>query len=119
MARQPKALAASRAPVLLVAADGVPDGGQVHPDLVRAPGLEPDPQERRARQAPLQLEVGHGLARPVGRHHYVFKLYALDREVGLDKPTKYDFDRKLTSALVLAEAKLVGVYQRDKAAGAA
>ena len=61
----------------------------------------------------------NGPARPTGRHHYVFKLYALDREVGLEKPTKYDFDRKLASSLVLAEAKLVGVYQREQAAGAA
>lgn len=57
-----------------------------------------------------------GPSPPSGRHHYVFKLYALDRMLGLEKPTKYDLDRMLGSALVLAEAKVVGTYQKQKAA---
>lgn len=57
-----------------------------------------------------------GPSPPRGRHHYVFKLFALDREIHKDEPTKYDLDRALSSAIVLAEAKLVGTYQRRKAA---
>jgi Raf kinase inhibitor-like YbhB/YbcL family protein len=58
----------------------------------------------------------NGPSPPKGRHHYIFKLYALDRRLGLARPTKYDLDRALTASVVLAEAKLVGLYQRRKAA---
>jgi Raf kinase inhibitor-like YbhB/YbcL family protein len=56
-----------------------------------------------------------GPAPPIGRHRYIFKLYALDREIGIDEPTKYDLDRVLGQAIVLAEAKLVGTYARKAA----
>jgi hypothetical protein len=49
---------------------------------------------------------------PIGRHRYFHKLYALDTVLsGLDRPTK----AQLTAAMaghVLAEAQLVGTYQK-------
>jgi Raf kinase inhibitor-like YbhB/YbcL family protein len=49
---------------------------------------------------------------PIGRHRYVFKVYALDRTLGdLGAPTK----AKLEGAMeghVLARAELVGTYQK-------
>jgi Raf kinase inhibitor-like YbhB/YbcL family protein len=50
------------------------------------------------------------------RHHYVFKLYAIDRMLGLERPTKYDLDRELAKAIVLAEATLTATYGVAKAA---
>jgi Raf kinase inhibitor-like YbhB/YbcL family protein len=51
---------------------------------------------------------------PVGRHRYVHKLYALDATLGdLGRPTK----AKLEGAMqghVVAEAVLVGTYQRGR-----
>src|SRR5207253_6845695 len=57
-----------------------------------------------------------GPAPPSGTHHYRFQLFALDREVGLDQPTKPELDRAIQGALVLAEAKLVGTYRKARAA---
>jgi Raf kinase inhibitor-like YbhB/YbcL family protein len=57
-----------------------------------------------------------GPAPPVGRHHYIFKLYALDRRLDLEAPTKYDLKRALANDVVLAEAKLVGTYEHHDAA---
>lgn len=56
-----------------------------------------------------------GPAPPKGRHHYVFKLYALDRKLGLARPTKQDVEGAMTGH-VLAEAKLTGTYQKRRAA---
>src|SRR3954454_12678334 len=53
------------AAVLGVADHRVPDGQQMRPDLVRAPGLQPHAQERRLGQRPLGLEVGDRRARVV------------------------------------------------------
>ena len=51
---------------------------------------------------------------PIGRHRYFHKLYALDRVLtGLDRPTK----EQLLTAMkghVLAEAQLVGTYQKGR-----
>jgi len=51
---------------------------------------------------------------PIGRHRYFHKLYALDTELpGLARPNK----AKLEAAMkghVLAEAQLVGTYQKRK-----
>lgn len=52
-----------------------------------------------------------GPAPPIGRHRYIFKLYALDREIGVARPTKRHLDNALAHDIVLAEAKLVGTYQ--------
>ena len=51
---------------------------------------------------------------PVGRHRYFFKLYALDtRLLGLHRPTKADLERAMQGH-VLAQAQLVGTYQKHK-----
>jgi Raf kinase inhibitor-like YbhB/YbcL family protein len=49
---------------------------------------------------------------PVGRHRYFHKLYALDTELPLlDHPTKADVEKAMKGH-VLAEATLMGTYQR-------
>jgi hypothetical protein len=50
---------------------------------------------------------------PIGRHRYFFKLYALDRELGLDRPTKPDVERAMAGH-VLAEATLMGTYEKTR-----
>ena len=50
-------------PVLAVAADRMADRRHVDADLVRAPGVQHDPQQRRVPAAPLELEVRARLAR--------------------------------------------------------
>jgi Raf kinase inhibitor-like YbhB/YbcL family protein len=56
-----------------------------------------------------------GPAPPRGRHRYEFKLYALDREIGLARPTRHEVERAMTGH-VLAEAKLTGTYEAPRAA---
>lgn len=55
-----------------------------------------------------------GPAPPIGRHRYFFKLYALDIELSrMGTPSK----SKVVNAMqghILAEAKLVGTYERSK-----
>lgn len=49
---------------------------------------------------------------PIGRHRYFHKLYALDTILsGLDAPGKDDVVRAMTGHVV-AQAKLVGTYQK-------
>lgn len=48
---------------------------------------------------------------PIGRHRYFFKLYALDTVLGLERPTKAQVEAAMRGH-VLAEAVLVGTYQR-------
>jgi Raf kinase inhibitor-like YbhB/YbcL family protein len=50
---------------------------------------------------------------PIGRHRYFFKLYALDTELKLAKPTKADVEAAMRGH-VLAEAQLIGTYQKAK-----
>src|SRR4051794_36174540 len=85
LARKPKPFATARAAVLRVAADRMFDGCEVHTDLVRASGLEPHPQQRGARQAPFELEVGHGLARAVGRDGVELAVAAAAADGGVDR----------------------------------
>ena len=56
-----------------------------------------------------------GPAPPKGRHRYVFKLYALDRKLGLPRPTKQEAEAAMAGH-VLAEATLTGTYEKTKAA---
>lgn len=56
-----------------------------------------------------------GPSPPIGRHRYVFKLYALDRELGLTRPTKEMVERAMAGH-VLAEARLVGTYAKRASA---
>jgi len=48
---------------------------------------------------------------PVGRHRYMFKLYALDRVVELAHPSKRELERAMAGH-ILAEARLIGTYQK-------
>jgi Raf kinase inhibitor-like YbhB/YbcL family protein len=50
---------------------------------------------------------------PIGRHRYYFKLYALDRTLGLqDRSTKADVEQAMRGHIV-ADAVLMGSYARD------
>lgn len=50
---------------------------------------------------------------PIGRHRYVFKLYALDRALpSLDEPTKDELVEAMQGH-VLARAQLIGTYQKE------
>ncbi len=50
-----------------------------------------------------------GPSPPIGRHRYVFKLYALDRRLDLARPTKSELERAMRGH-ILAEAQLIGIY---------
>jgi hypothetical protein len=51
---------------------------------------------------------------PIGRHRYFFKLYALDRALpDLNRPTKPILEKAMQGH-VLAEAVLVGTYQKAR-----
>lgn len=49
---------------------------------------------------------------PIGRHRYFFKLYALDTTLALEQPTKAAVEAAMQGH-ILAEAVLVGTYQRE------
>ena len=52
---------------------------------------------------------------PIGRHRYFHKLYALDTQLNLAKPaTKPDVEAAMRGH-VLAEAQIIGTYQKQKA----
>lgn len=59
--------------------------------------------------------VGYGgPCPPIGRHRYFFKLYALDTVLGnLQHPTKADVERAMRGH-ILAQAELMGTYQKEK-----
>jgi len=51
---------------------------------------------------------------PIGRHRYFFKLYALDRLLpDLGRPTKAALEKAMAGH-VLAEAQLMGTYQKRR-----
>lgn len=50
---------------------------------------------------------------PIGRHRYFFKLYALDRPLGVTRPTKLQLEHAMAGH-VLAEATLMGTYEKQK-----
>ena len=53
---------------------------------------------------------------PIGRHRYFHKLYALDRVLGdLGAPTKAALEKAMAGH-VLAQAVLIGTYEKSKAA---
>jgi Raf kinase inhibitor-like YbhB/YbcL family protein len=56
--------------------------------------------------------VGYvGPAPPKGKHRYFFKVYALDTTLGLSEPTKKDLEKAMQGH-VLAQARIIGTYQR-------
>ena len=51
---------------------------------------------------------------PVGRHRYFFKLYALDAPLGdLQRPTKAALEQRMHGH-VLAQAELIGTYEKTR-----
>lgn len=48
---------------------------------------------------------------PIGRHRYFFKLYALDAELKLDRPTKKALEQAMQGH-ILAQTELMGTYQK-------
>ena len=51
---------------------------------------------------------------PAGRkHHYLFKLYALDTLIDLDEPSKPELEDEMKGHIV-ARAELIGTYQRPQ-----
>ncbi|MBI2307068.1 MAG: YbhB/YbcL family Raf kinase inhibitor-like protein [Rhodocyclales bacterium] len=51
---------------------------------------------------------------PIGRHRYFHKLYALDVVLNLQRPDKPALEAAMRSH-VLAEAQLIGTYQKQRA----
>ena len=49
---------------------------------------------------------------PIGRHRYFFKLYALDTNLDLARPTKAELEAAMQGH-VLASAELMGTYQKQ------
>ena len=48
---------------------------------------------------------------PTGRHRYAHKLYALDTQLALDRPTKEELEEAMQGH-ILAQASLVGTYEK-------
>jgi Raf kinase inhibitor-like YbhB/YbcL family protein len=56
----------------------------------------------------------NGPCPPAGRkHHYLFKLFALDTLIDLDEPTKTELEDEMRGHIV-ARAELIGTYQRQQ-----
>lgn len=51
---------------------------------------------------------------PSGTHRYFFKIYALDRKLDLDEGIDKKALEKAMDGHILAQAELVGLYQREK-----
>lgn len=85
------------------------------------PDAEGLPEGVKAEDLPEGAEEGlndwkqpgyRGPCPPIGRHRYLHKLYALDRKlVGLQRPTKAQVSAAMAAHL-LAQAELVGTYQK-------
>jgi Raf kinase inhibitor-like YbhB/YbcL family protein len=61
-------------------------------------------------------EVGYGGPAPPrghGTHHYHFRLYALDRKLGVSRGVTKEELLRAMKGHVLAEAELTGTYRRD------
>lgn len=48
---------------------------------------------------------------PIGRHRYVHKLYALDTELDLDRPSKAELQQAMQGH-ILASGELIGTYEK-------
>jgi Raf kinase inhibitor-like YbhB/YbcL family protein len=87
----------------------------IPPDATGLPeGLVPDALPPGTRQGLNDWKrTGYGgPCPPIGRHRYFHRVYALDVELGdLGRPTRVDLQRAMRDR-VLAEAELVGTYQK-------
>ena len=78
-----------------------------------AEGLENLPTGTREGKNDWNLTGYRGPCPPIGRHRYFHKLYALDTTLpDLGTPTKAELERAIQGH-VLAQAELVGTYQKD------
>jgi Raf kinase inhibitor-like YbhB/YbcL family protein len=89
----------------------VPAATRALPEAATAADLPPGTQEG-------VNDFGHtgygGPCPPIGRHRYFHKLYALDTELtDLRKPKKADLEKAMKGH-VLAEAQLVGTYDKKR-----
>lgn len=100
----PDPAAPTRVWVHWVLVDVPPDSSGVDEGIARPPG--------KVGMNDWKHSKWEGPSPPIGRHRYFFKLYALDRELGLEHPTKGDVEKAIRGH-VLAEAELVGTYQKD------
>jgi Raf kinase inhibitor-like YbhB/YbcL family protein len=76
-------------------------------------GAKPLPPGAREGENDWKRSGYGGPCPPVGRHRYFFKLYALDTPLpDLGKPTKAQLEQAMRGH-VLAQAELVGTYQRS------
>jgi Raf kinase inhibitor-like YbhB/YbcL family protein len=88
----------------------LPPGTSGLPEGVRAQDLPPGTQAGRT---DFRRTSWGGPCPPIGRHRYYFKLYALDAVLGpLGDATKAGLLAAMKGH-VLAEAQLVGTYQKD------
>jgi Raf kinase inhibitor-like YbhB/YbcL family protein len=59
-------------------------------------------------------EIGYtGPCPPTGKHHYYFTVYALDRSLDLQAPTKAEV-MKAMDGHILGSGQIVGLYQKEK-----
>ncbi|MBI5145130.1 MAG: YbhB/YbcL family Raf kinase inhibitor-like protein [Candidatus Omnitrophica bacterium] len=58
-----------------------------------------------------RLDYG-GPCPPSGTHRYFFKIYALDKELGLNEGISKGALEKAMQGHILAEAQIIGLYQR-------
>lgn len=49
---------------------------------------------------------------PIGRHRYFHKLYALDTQLDLQRPTKAELEQAMNGH-ILAQTELVGTYEKE------
>ena len=58
-------------------------------------------------------KIGYGgPCPPSGTHRYYFKIYALDKELGLDGKTTKDQLLRAMEGHILAQGQLMGIYKR-------
>lgn len=70
------------------------------------------PESTGLREGAAPRATWEGAAPPGERHRYVFKLYALDRTLDLDLPTRPEEVDDAIQGHVLGEARLIANYDR-------
>ena len=56
----------------------------------------------------------HGPCPPSGTHRYYFKVYALDKVLGLNEGISKDDLEKAMQGSIISSAELIGLYKREK-----
>jgi Raf kinase inhibitor-like YbhB/YbcL family protein len=77
-----------------------------------AEGLSSLPPGARSGKNDWNRATYGGPAPPIGRHRYFFKLYALDRTLELEQPTKAQVEKAMQGH-ILGHGELVGTYQKS------